>query len=136
LERHVEDFMSETLEDVVNDGVMFVKSLTRHYGADKAMEVWEAMNVALGTEVKGRVFFRMIEGSSASEVKFRIGNIRANGSVISAIKLVREYTGYSLRDSKIAVDQSDFSTSTVIIIDYRKRKDFTRKLRDLGGKVE
>jgi ribosomal protein L7/L12 len=78
----------------------------------------------------------MIEGSSASEVKFRIGNIRANGSVISAIKLVREYTGYSLRDSKIAVDQSDFSTSTVIIIDYRKRKDFTRKLRDLGGKVE
>jgi ribosomal protein L7/L12 len=100
---------------------MFVKSLTRHYGADKAMEVWEAMNVALGTEVKGRVFFRMIEGSSASEVKFRIGNIRANGSVISAIKLVREYTGYSLRDSKIAVDQSDFSTSTVIIIDYRKR---------------
>ncbi len=128
--------MSETLEDVVNDGVMFVKSLTRHYGADKAMEVWEAMNVALGEEVKGRVFFRMIEGSSASEVKFSIGNIRTNGSVISAIKLVREYTGYSLRDSKIAVDQSDFSTSTVIIIDYRKRKDFTRKLRDLGGKVE
>jgi ribosomal protein L7/L12 len=128
--------MSETLEDVVNDGVMFVKSLTRHYGADKAMEVWEAMNVALGEEVKGRVFFRMIEGSSASEVKFSIGNIRTNGSVISAIKLVREYTGYSLRDSKIAVDQSEFSTSTIVISDYRTRKDFIRKLRDFGGKVE
>jgi ribosomal protein L7/L12 len=128
--------MSETLEDVVNDGVMFVKSLTKHYGADKAMEVWEAMNVALGEEVKGRVFFRMIEGSSASEVKFRLGDIRTNGSVIPAIKLVREYTGDSLRDSKIAVDQSEFSTSTIVISDYRKRKDFIRKLRDLGGKVE
>jgi ribosomal protein L7/L12 len=128
--------MSETLEDVVNDGVMFVKSLTRHYGADKAMEVWEAMNVALGEEVKGRVFFKMIEGSSASEVKFSIGNIRTNGSVISAIKLVREYTGYSLRDSKDAIDNSEYTISTVIISDYRTRRDFIKKLRELGGKVE
>jgi ribosomal protein L7/L12 len=128
--------MSETLEDVVNDGVMFVKSLTRHYGADKAMEVWEAMNVALGEEVKGRVFFRMIEGSSASEVNFSIGNIRTNGSVISAIKLVREYTGYSLRDSKDAIDNSEYTISTVIISDYRTRRDFIKKLRELGGKVE
>lgn len=128
--------MNDTLEDVVNDGVIFVRSLTKHYGADKAMEVWEAMNVALGEEVKGRVFFKMIEGSSASEVKFSIGNIRSNGSVISAIKLVREYTGYSLRDSKYAIDQSDFSISTIVISDYRTRRDFIKKLRDLGGKVE
>jgi ribosomal protein L7/L12 len=128
--------MNDTLEEVVNDGVIFVRSLTKHYGADKAMEVWEAMNVALGEEVKGRVFFKMIEGSSASEVKFSIGNIRTNGSVISAIKLVREYTGYSLRDSKDAIDNSEYTISTVIISDYRTRRDFIKKLRELGGKVE
>lgn len=128
--------MSNTLEDVIDDGVVFVRSLTKHYGAEKAMEVWEAMNEALGVEVKGRVFFKMIEGSSASEVKFRIGNIRANGNSVAAIKLIREYTGYGLKQSKDLIDQSDYAQSSVIMTDFRTRRAFIQKLRDLGGNVD
>lgn len=125
----------DTLDDVINDGVIFVKSLTKHYGADKAMEVWEAMNVALGEEVKGRVFFRMIEGSSANEVKFRLGNIKQWGNLITAIKLVRQYTGYTLKEAKDLVDNSEYAPSIITINDYRQRIEFIREITNIGAKI-
>lgn len=125
----------ETLEDVINDGVIFVRSLTKHYGADKAMEVWEAMNVALGEEVKGRVFFKMIEGSSDSQVKFRLGNIKNWGNLVTAVKIVRQYTGFSLKESKDLVDDSEHVMSTITISDYRQRNEFMRELAKIGAKI-
>lgn len=125
----------ETLEDVINDGVIFVRSLTKHYGADKAMEVWEAMNVALGEEVKGRVFFKMIEGSSDSQVKFRLGDIKNWGNLVTAVKIVRQYTGFSLKESKDLVDDSEHVMSTITISDYRQRNEFMRELAKIGAKI-
>ena len=127
--------IEDTLEDVINDGVMFVKSLTKHYGADKAMEVWEAMNLALGEEVIGRVFFKMIEGSSACEVKFRIGNIKQGGSLVSAIKLIRQYTGFTLKECKDLVDNSEYAPSIITIRDHRQRVEFIRELRNIGADI-
>lgn len=126
----------DTLEDVINDGVMFVKSLTKHYGADKAMEVWEAMNLALGEEVKGRVFFKMIEGSSACEVKFSLGNIKQSGkNLVSSLKLIRRYTGFSLKESKDLVDNSEYAPSIITIRDHRQRVEFIRELRNIGADI-
>lgn len=125
----------ETLEDVINDGVIFVRSLTKHYGADKAMEVWEAMNVALGEEVKGRVFFKMIEGSSDSQVKFRLGDIKNWGNLVTAVKIVHQYTGFRLKESKDLVYDSEHVMSTITISDYRQRIEFMRELANIGAKI-
>lgn len=114
----------ETLEKVVFDGIRFLESLIDHYGADKGMEVWEAMGDAVGNEVKGRIFFAMVSNNFTTRVKFRAGDAEAAGNSVSVIKTIRAYTGYGLKEAKDVWDLSKGSISEV-----QGKPDEIRRLR-------
>ena len=126
----------DTLEQVVYDGVRFLQSLTTHYGAEKGMEIWEAMGEAIGREVKGRVFFAMMTGETTGRVKFTVDTAGGyNPNAVSCIKTIRTYTGWGLKEAK---DKYDESKMKVVHIDCPTPEDGRRlahDLRNLGCRI-
>lgn len=119
-----------SLNAVILDGMRFLESITRHYGSDKGMEVWETMGQAMGQEVKGKIFFAMLTGETSGRVRMTVSNAAAMNPV-SVIKTIREYTGLGLKDAKDLWDASKISTQ-VITVDPNYQRDFANDLRKLG----
>ena len=124
--------MDQQLDEVVFDGIRFLESLTRYYGAEKGMEVWNKMGEAMGDEVKGAVFFSLLTGESSSRVRVQAGTCN---QAVAAIKAIRAATGYGLKEAK---DAWDLSKHQVVTLDVRDRDDkriLVRDLRALGMRV-
>lgn len=122
----------DELDEVVFDGIRFLESLTRHYGAEKGMEVWEKMGEALGDEVKGKVFFSMLTGESSNRVRIQAGTCT---EAVAAIKAIRAGTGYGLKEAKDAWDLSKIKVVTLDGIDRNEKSHMVRELRRLGMMV-
>ena len=126
--------MSDTLDYVVADGVQFLQSLTAHYGAEKGMEVWEAMGEAVGKEVKGKVFFAMLSGTVGNvRVRFTTSNSTfvANGAV-ACIKAIRAATNMGLKEAKDLYDLSKTGPVTCTANNVELARILMRELRELG----
>lgn len=123
--------INESLEEVIFDGIRFLESLTRHYGAEKGLEVWDKMGEAVGDDVKGKVFFSMLTGESSNRVRIQKGDcIQA----VSAIKAIRMGTGLGLKDAKDAYDLSGVKTVTLEVA-HEEKRDMVKTLRGIGMKV-
>lgn len=127
--------MSDTLDYVVTDGVQFLQSLTAHYGADKGMEVWEAMGAALGKEVKGKVFFAMLSGAGGSKrVKFTTCTPAfGTNNAVACIKAIRSAARMlGLKEAKDLYDLSRNGDAVCIADSPEQARILVRELRDLG----
>ena len=123
--------VNESLEEVIFDGIRFLESLTRHYGAEKGLEVWDKMGEAVGDDVKGKVFFSMLTGESSNRVRIQKGDcIQA----VSAIKAIRMGTGLGLKDAKDAYDLSGVKTVTLEVA-HEEKREMVKTLRGIGMKV-
>jgi len=120
--------MTQTLDEVVFDGIRFLESLTRHYGPEKGMEVWEAMGHAVGDEIKGKVFFSMLTGESSNRVRIQKGKCH---QAVAAIKAIRMGTGLGLKDAKDAWDLSAIKIVT-LDVDHEEKREMVNTLRSLG----
>ena len=123
--------VEQSLEEVVFDGIRFLESLTRHYGAEKGLEVWNKMGEAVGDEVKGKVFFSMLTGESSNRVRIQQGDCK---QAVAAIKAIRSGTGMGLKDAKDAYDMSSHKT-VVLEVAHEERRDLVHTLRSIGMKV-
>lgn len=129
--------MSNTLDQVVYDGVKFLQSLTEHYGADKGLAVWEEMNKALGNEVKGRVFFAMMTGETSGRIRFTIDSAPGsyNPNAVACIKAIRTATGFGLKEAKDLYDNSRNKTVQVDCTTPEQGRKLAKDLRDLGCRI-
>lgn len=118
----------KSLDYVIFDGVRFLESLTRHYGTDKGMEIWEKMGEVLGSEVKGKIFFNLITRGSSDRVRIRRGDCT---QAVSVIKAIRTATGFGLKEAKDAWDMSNTSLVT-LEVEPGKKHTLISSLRDLG----
>ena len=123
--------MSEksSMDEVVFDGIRFLESLTRHYGPEKGIAVWEQMGEVMGDEVKGKIFFAMLAGDRSNRVRVRVGTCT---QAVSAIKAIRMATGYSLKEAKDAWDRSKDQVVTIDNVQLDSKHELVRTLRDLG----
>lgn len=123
--------MSEenTMDTVVYDGIRFLESLTRHYGPEKGIAVWEQMGQVLGSEVKGKVFFAMLTGERSNRVRIQVGTCT---EAVAAIKAIRVATGYGLKEAKDAWDQSKYKVAVIDNVQMGAKHELVRTLRDLG----
>jgi len=123
--------MSEksNMDEVVFDGIRFLESLTRHYGPQKGIAVWEQMGEVMGDEVKGKIFFAMLAGDRSNRVRVRVGTCT---QAVSAIKAIRVATGYGLKEAKDAWDRSKDQVVTIDNVQLDAKHELVRTLRDLG----
>ena len=118
-------------ESVVFDGIRFLESLTKYYGPEKGMELWNAMGEAMGKEVKGKVFFAMLTGETGGRVRFRADVAERNGNAVPVIKTIRTYTGLGLKEAKDLWDASK-TAATVIQVNPNEHRALAKSLRELG----
>lgn len=123
-----------TLDEVITDGINFLQSLTKHYGNEKGMEIWESIGDAVGREVKGKIFFAMINGSHNTRMKFTADLAEQQGNAVSVIKTIRQYTGLGLREAKDIWDESKGKFVT-IHADNDSIKFLREELRGLGCRI-
>ena len=119
---------NEAMDEVVFDGIRFLESITRHYGAEKGIEVWEKMGEAFGEEIKGKVFFSMLTGESSNRVRIQKGNCN---QAVAAIKAIRIGTGLGLKDAKDAWDLSGMKTVTLDVA-HEEKRGMVNTLRNIG----
>lgn len=103
--------LTDDYEFVVADGIRFLESITRHYGYERGIEVWEKMGEAMGTELKGSIFFKLLtrEGTGG-RVYIERGTCN---NAVWAIKAIRNGTGLGLKDAKDVWDQCCIKTTMV-----------------------
>jgi hypothetical protein len=100
----------EHKDSIISSGLEFMSSITACYGADKGMELWDTIASTLGNDVKGAIFFAMINGQHTAR-------IRVSGTVtdrISSIKTIRVYTGLGLKEAKDLSDEIQ-SGKTIVL---------------------
>lgn len=120
---------NNTIDEVVFDGIRFLESLTRHYGPERGMEVWEQMGEVLGADIKGQVFFAMLTGESSSRVRIQAGSCH---EAVAAIKAIRAGTGYGLKEAKDAWDLSKHKTVVLDNVSRDEKRNMVKTLRNLG----
>lgn len=124
--------MQDELDSVVFDGIRFLESITRYYGAERGMEVWNKMGEAFGDEVKGKIFFAMLTGDSVGRVRFTSTNAT---QAVWAIKAIRAATGFSLKEAKDLYDLGKTKTVAVDVKTPNERRELVKCLRDAGCSV-
>jgi hypothetical protein len=126
----------EEFQDIIDDGLAFLKSLTRYYGPEKGMEVWESMGDAIGVDVKGAIFFKMLVDPNATKVRFMAYSIGGDPqNAVFVIKAIRQYTGLGLKEAKDAWDGSKIKPVAVKTLDRLSRINLANELRQLGCRV-
>ena len=121
--------MNDDLDSVVFDGIRFLESITRYYGAERGMEVWNKMGEAFGDEVKGKIFFAMLTGDSVGRVRFTSANAT---QAVWVIKAIRAATGFGLKEAKDLYDLGKVKTVAVDVKTPDQRRELIKCLRDAG----
>ena len=93
---------------VISTAAQFVQSITKAYGADVGMELWDKISSVLDPSVKGDLFFEMIAGDINHQLVIKLAGPSAHSNVnkIGLIKLIREHavTKPGLKEAKDLVD--------------------------------
>jgi hypothetical protein len=96
-------------EEIVQNGIQFMRSITEAYGSDEGLRLWDTIASTLDPDVKGQIFFAMLSGHYQGRIL--ITAIRRDASMshtginrVNMIKALRNATGWGLKESKDAID--------------------------------
>jgi hypothetical protein len=122
----------DSLDEVVFDGIRFMESLARYYGAERSIEVWDQLGETLGPDVKSQVFLAMLTGESSNRIRVSRGTCT---DAVAAVRAIRQATGMGLKEAKDAWDLTAIKTVTIDNVQRELRSDFVRDLRHIGMRV-
>ena len=123
--------IQDTMELVIRDGIRFLESLTRHYGQEEGLRIWEGIGEVVGADVKGQIFFAMLTGETSNRVGFRQGTA-AHGYAVPCIKAIRGATMMGLKEAKDVYDASATQRIYVECIDRDAARALSTALRGFG----
>jgi len=119
-------------DEVIFDGIRFMESLARYYGAERSIEVWDQLGEVLGPDVKSQVFLAMLTGESSNRIRISRGTCT---EAVAAVRAIRQATGMGLKEAKDAWDLTAIKTVTIDNVQRELRSDFVRDLRYIGMRV-
>lgn len=92
----------ETFEgEIIRNGILFMRTITRAYGPDKGMELWNTIANTLDPAIKGKIFFALLTGAYSDKLTCEIDPNNYNGTNrVEGIKVIRTITGLGLKEAK------------------------------------
>lgn len=126
------DDRTELEDEIIFDGIRFMESLSRCYGAERAIEVWNCMGETLGQDIKQQVFFAMLTGETSNRMRVSRGTCT---EAVAAIRAMRVATGMGLKEAKDLWDLTAVKTVTIDGVQRDLRGEFVREIRRLGMRV-
>lgn len=124
------DISDEQMDMIVSDSIAFIRSITTVYGSDQGMKLWETIADTLDPSIKGKTFFAMLTGSHEDRVT--LSGYVAGTNKITCIKIIRQYTGMGLVESKNAYESTEYGQKVQIKVDPKQRRECIDELRMNG----
>lgn len=124
----------DTMELVIRDGIRFLESLTRHYGQEEGLRIWDGIGEVVGVDVKGQIFFAMLTDERSTRVGFLTPK-DAEGYAVPIIKAIRGATGAGLKEAKDTYDASLTKRTYVECTDNDAARALEIALRGFGCHV-
>ncbi len=122
---------NEHMDAIVSDGIAFIRSITTAYGSETGMELWDTIANTLDPDVKGKIFFAMLTGSHEDRVT--LTGAVAGSNKIACIKIIRQYTGMGLTESKQAYEEAgDYGQKVSLKVNPKERRHMIDDLRQNG----
>lgn len=118
---------------VVRSARTFIRTLCETYGSEQGLAVWDHIRKGLGEQIASDIFLGMLTGQ---------GDIRVMSigpRLIEAIKEVRTFTGWGLKEAKDFCDSVNSMGPQVIdATQFREDRadDFVRNMTQIGCRVE
>ncbi len=95
------------------------------------MELWDTIANTLDPDVKGKIFFAMLTGSHEDRVT--LTGAVAGSNKIACIKIIRQYTGMGLTESKQAYEEAgDYGQKVSLKVNPKERRHMIDDLRQNG----
>lgn len=89
-------FTPSTSMAIVRTGIAFMSAMSEEYGAKKGLEMWDALRITMGDDVAGDILFGQLAGVRSGQIMLR----HHGPSKINVIRIIRQYTGFGLKESK------------------------------------
>ena len=121
-------------EDIIQNGINFMRCITEAYGSDEGMKLWDAIADTLDPDIKGQILFAMLTGRYHGQIRITRGDfIGGTANIIDKIKAVRAASGMGLKDAKDAIDNLRDSNKPIQFdISADQRLSTITRLRDVG----
>lgn len=133
IDSDIHSHIDHDFQNLINDGIQFLHSLTVYYGQEKGLEVWDHINEVIDTEVRAKVLFTLIGNPSRTKIEFK-SDSHVNG--VSCIKTIRSHTGMGLKDAKDLWDESrEVGKRARINIDRKSYKQLRDDLIAIGCQI-
>lgn len=121
----------EHMDAIINDGIAFIRSITVAYGSEEGMALWDTIASTLDPDVKGKIFFAMLTGSHEDRVT--LSGAVSGTNKITCIKIIRQYTGLGLVESKNAYESAgDYGSKVTLKVNPKDRRNMIDELRQNG----
>jgi hypothetical protein len=119
---------------LINDGIMFMRTVTELFGADTGTRVWDQIADSVDPSLKGEIFMAILTGNNGVRVRFRRGS-NAHEAV-AVIKALRTAANLGLKEAKDMWDASQTQWVTIDTISWEHRRELVSQLRDFNMEVQ
>ncbi|HET8688537.1 MAG TPA: ribosomal protein L7/L12 [Methanosarcina sp.] len=119
-------------DEIISNGIEFMRSITEAYGAEEGMKLWDAIADTLeDKDIKGQIFFELLTGGSTAIVTLR--GTTPSVQAVPSIKAIRAATGLGLKEAKDIYDRVKIgAVEKITITDRDRRAVAISELRQAG----
>jgi ribosomal protein L7/L12 len=122
----------DTIDPIlVFNSLNFVQAITKNYGAEQGMAMWDTIANTVDRRLKLEVFKAMMDGGQVSG-RIRIVGAQPSSNKVTLIKTLREFTGFGLKEAKDGVDELQNGTVLDIKVPYHIHQRALTELRLAG----
>jgi hypothetical protein len=121
--------------EIITNGLHFMRSITEAYGAEEGMRLWDTIASTLDPDLKGEIFFAMISGTHNDTIVLKRSNTSTITNRVAAIKEIRTWTGYGLKEAKDTSDLVEMGRAVSIKVNPKEHVAAVRGLRNVGFAV-
>ena len=133
----IDENRDELYDALITDSIRFLESLGNYYGAERAMEVWQALGPTVGDDVKGQVFMTMLSGNGNSmRLELSRPDMPYSGPMhtiaVPVIRTIRTATGIGLKEAKDLWDTTESHSIFLTCTSREHARDAKQEFLKLG----
>lgn len=120
-------------EMLISSSIDFLRTITKVYGSEEGMKMWETISNAIDPDIKGKVFFKLLVGDH--EQTITIGSYLHYSNKVSFIRCIREYDirRLGLKEAKDLCEMLWDKNSVIQIqVKPERRNQALAELKSLG----
>lgn len=93
----------EYKDDIITAGIDFMNAITRAYGTEDGLALYDTIMASVDPDIKGQIFFALLIGDHGGSIRLKSVEYSISNK-IERIKAIRQVSDFSLKDAKEYVE--------------------------------